>query len=141
MGSCCLPCYIHGPRGTRAHTIDPLLTSCSNWAKTSHSECVWCRVFLYLHCRRGGFFGMTLPETAKFEFREDKLLNCVQRSTQPWILLFSLETLICNRSPLPLSPLQAYVITSSCGLEKLSYSFPTTVPLIKIFCTHFCYQV
>lgn len=44
-------------------------------------------------------------------------LNRTQRSTQPRILLFSLETLICNRSPLPpLSPsLPAYVITSSCA--------------------------
>lgn len=36
----------------------------------------------------------------------------LQRSRQPWILLFSLETLICNRSPLPLrlSNLRNYLI-------------------------------
>lgn len=98
-----------------AHTIDPLLTSCSNCSKSSHLEaaCVW--VFTTLALSRGDFLGR-LYRKSEVWIREEKLLNCAQRSTQPWVLLFSLETLICNRSPLPLSPLQAYVITSSCGL-------------------------
>lgn len=48
--------------------------------------------------------------------------NRAQRSTQPRILLFSLETLICNRSPLPLPLAAAYVITSSCVGRSLSHT-------------------
>lgn len=56
-----------------------------------------------------------------------KLLNRAQRSTQPWILLFSLETLICNRSPLPpfFPSLHNYLILFR--LWELSYFFPTTL--------------
>lgn len=52
--------------------------------------------------------------------------NRAQRSTQPRILLFSLETLICNRSPLPLPLAAAYVITSSCVGRSLSHTSGAT---------------
>lgn len=74
-------------------------------------------VFLGLKCL---FSGLSVEATyfgwwkvcAKVAVCEQKLLKRVQRSRQPWILLFSLETLICNRSPLPLrlSNLRNYLI-------------------------------
>lgn len=83
-----------------------LLTSCSNWCKTSRSSFT---VSFFppsmLHCWWLTFRN-DFTKIAKLRICEEKLLNRIQRSTQPWILLFSLETLICNRSPLPLSPLQ-----------------------------------
>lgn len=88
------------------------------------------RTFFYLHpqsvgsCVRGVVVEhLVLPQ---------KLLNRVERSTQPWILLFSLETLICNRSPLPpfFPSLRNYLILFR--LWELSYLFPISLPHSKL---------
>lgn len=69
-------------------------------------------------------FGLDGCDTAPRNriFSPRNFSNRAQRSTQPRILLFSLETLICNRSPLPLPLAAAYVITSSCVGRSLSHT-------------------
>lgn len=129
MGSCCC-CLVtyRGPRGAGGarHTMEKLsqvvLRSREN--NTTSTSVTFCFYFFCLGRMRLRDAFCRAPRSRILSPRN--FSNRAQRSTQPRILLFSLETLICNRSPLPLPLAAAYVITSSCVGRSLSHTFGAT---------------